>query len=35
MQYRYEKKQVSQKEAQNYLNAFKEAYKWTKKQYCQ
>lgn len=33
MQYRYLPKSVSQSEAQNYLIAFKEAYKWVKRNY--
>lgn len=33
--YRYIKKSVSLTEANRYLNSFKEAYEWTKKNYCQ
>lgn len=35
MHYRYEKKNVPPTEAIRYLNAFKEAYKWTRTKYCQ
>lgn len=35
MHYRYIKKNVQPAEAIQYLNAFKEAYKWTRVKYCQ
>jgi hypothetical protein len=35
MQYRYIKKKVSKEEATEFLDAFKEAYRWIKNKYCQ